>query len=52
MFGKNVKFLFKCDTCEMIVAIEFEEPEDLEKVRDDKVQLECPCGGMCLILRD
>jgi len=46
------KFLFKCDTCELILSVEFDEPEDLEKVQDDKIILECPCGGHCNILRD
>jgi len=46
------KFLFKCDECAMILSVEFEEEEDLKKVQEDKMVLECPCGGRCLILRD
>lgn len=47
------KFLFKCDECEMILSVEFEDEEDLEKVQDDKMILECPCGGgHCIVLRD
>lgn len=49
---KKRKFLFKCDECEMILSVEFEEEEDLEKVQDDKMILECPCGGHCKVLRD
>jgi len=46
------KFLFKCEECAMILSVEFEEPEDLKNVQDDKVELECPCGGLCKVLRD
>ncbi len=46
------KFLFKCEECEMILSVEFETEEDLEKIREDKMILECPCSGHCLILRD
>jgi hypothetical protein len=45
-------FLFKCDQCEMIVSVEFDEPEEIEKVQENKTILECPCRGHCLILRD
>ena len=53
MFQDNSKqkFLFRCDACKMIVAAEFEE-EDVEDVREDKVVLECPCGGQSHYLRD
>ena len=46
------KFLFKCDDCELLLSVEFEEEEDLEKVQDNKMILECPCGGHCNVLRD
>lgn len=46
------KFLFKCDDCEMVLSVEFEEDEDLDKVREDKMVLECPCGSECKVLRD
>jgi len=46
------KFLFKCDTCEMILNVEFDEEEDLEKLQEDKMILECPCKGQCRALRD
>lgn len=46
------KFLFKCEDCEMILSVDFEEPDDLQKVQEDKMQLECPCGGQCSVLRD
>lgn len=47
----KTKFLFRCESCQMIVAAEFEE-EDTEDVREDKVVLECPCGGQSYYLRD
>jgi hypothetical protein len=50
--GKKRKFLFRCDECEMIVSVEFDDPEDLQKISDNKLVLECPCGGYCKVLRD
>ena len=53
MFDDKVhKFLFKCEDCAMIVSIELEEEEDLERVHEDKFVLECPCGGKSRVLRD
>lgn len=49
---KKIKFLFKCEECELILQLDFEEQEDLEKVNDDKVIIECPCGGISKILRN
>ncbi len=46
------KFLFKCDTCQMILSVDFETEEDIEKIQDNKIELECPCGGLCKVLRD
>jgi hypothetical protein len=46
------KFLFKCEDCGMILSVEFEEEEDLKKVQEDEMTLECPCEGHCKILRD
>ena len=46
------KFLFRCDVCLMILSVDFEDEEDLESVQDDKIELECPCGGKCKVLRD
>jgi hypothetical protein len=45
-------FLFKCEDCQMILSVSFEEEEDLQKVNDDKMFLECPCDGQCKVLRD
>ncbi len=45
-------FLFKCVQCEMIVSVEFEEQEEIEKVQENKTILECSCGGRCIILWD
>jgi len=53
MFNDNRrKFLFKCDVCEMIVSVEFDTKEECKKVTQDKMILECPCGGLCKLLRD
>lgn len=52
MFIENVKFLFQCQTCKLIVSLELEDEEDISKVREDEMHLDCPCGGKCLPLRD
>jgi hypothetical protein len=46
------KYLFKCDECEMILSVDLEDEDDLERVQDDKMVLECLCGGHCKVLRD
>jgi len=45
-------FLFKCEDCGMILSVSFEEEEDLQKVQDSKMILQCPCEGHCKVLRD
>ena len=53
MFDDKVhKFLFKCEDCAMIVSIELEEEDELERVNENKLVLECPCGGKSKVLRD
>jgi hypothetical protein len=46
------KFLFRCEDCQMIVSVEFDEHIDIEKVQEDKIVLECPCGSHSKVLRD
>lgn len=46
------KFLFRCDTCSMILSVDFENEEDLQSIQEDKIELECPCSGKCKVLRD
>ena len=46
------KFLFKCEDCQMIMSVVFDDPEDLENIQEDKIHLECPCGSHCHVLRD
>ncbi len=53
MFDDKVhKFLFKCEDCAMIVSVELEEEDELEQVNENKLVLECPCGGKSKVLRD
>ena len=53
MFNEPTReFLFKCEDCAMILAVSFEEEEDLQKVQDNKMILKCLCGSDCLVLRD
>jgi len=46
------KFLFRCEDCQMIISVNFDDPEDLENLQEDKIQLECPCGAHCFVLRN
>ena len=52
MLDKTRRFLFRCEACEAILSAEFEEKEDIQNVQDNKVLLECQCGGFCTVLRD
>ena len=52
MLDKKRKFIFSCEDCGTILSAEFEEKEEIDKVNNNKVALECPCGGFCTILRD
>lgn len=52
MFGNKRKFLFRCEKCDLILSVEIEEEEDLHKVEEKKLVLECPCGGICRVLMD
>tara|TARA_B110000503_G_scaffold113465_1_gene170322 strand:- start:16 stop:174 length:159 start_codon:yes stop_codon:yes gene_type:complete len=45
------KFLFRCKECKTILSVDLEE-EDFEKVQNNEIELECPCGNQCVILRD
>lgn len=45
-------FLFKCEDCDLIVAVDLETEEDLLDVQEDKISLRCPCDGECRVLRD
>ncbi len=46
------EFLFKCEDCETILSIKLEDEEDLKKVQENKMILECVCGSKCFVLRD
>lgn len=46
------KFLFRCEDCGLVIAVDFEEEDDLKDVQEDKIVLECPCEGKCKVLRD
>jgi hypothetical protein len=50
--AKKIRFTFRCKDCKMIISSEFDDEDDIEDVRDDKLYLECPCGGKCSLLRD
>lgn len=46
------KFLFRCEECLLIISVELEDPEDLEDVQENKIELECPCEFKCKVLRN
>lgn len=45
-------FLFKCEECSTILSIDFETEEDIKNTNDNKVEIACPCGGKCKVLRN
>ena len=52
LFDKSKHVLFKCDECGMIVSVDFDDKEDINKLNEDKIVLECACGGESTILRN
>lgn len=47
------KFFFRCKECYMVLSAEFKEQEQIQKIEEDELVLECPCGeGYCELLRD
>jgi hypothetical protein len=46
------EFLFRCEKCSLILSAEFSDKEDIEEIEEDNVELDCPCGSVCRILRD
>jgi hypothetical protein len=49
---KKRHYLFKCEECSMILAVDFDDQEDIDKIVDDRLELECPCGAHCHVLRN
>lgn len=45
------EFLFRCESCKMIVSLELEEGE-MDLINEDQMFLECQCGEMSLPLRN
>lgn len=52
MFSQYRQYIFKCDQCGTIIHLDFEDPKDIEDVDEDKVLLDCPCGGYYFVLRN
>lgn len=53
MFNNNVrKFNFRCEDCKTVYSATFEEKDDIDDIIDNKLNLECPCGGKAVPLRD
>ncbi len=51
-FDQDHNYLFKCESCQAILVVEFKEEEEKEQVNNNLVFLECPCGGKCQVLRN
>jgi DNA-directed RNA polymerase subunit RPC12/RpoP len=49
---KKRKYLFKCAECEMILSVDIEDQEDIDKIQDNKLKLECPCGSHLCVLKN
>lgn len=45
-------FLFICKTCETILSVRFEKDEQIKKVQQNRMVVDCPCGGICRVLFD
>jgi len=41
-----------CEECKMILTVDLETDEDIEKMNNDELELDCVCGGNCTALRD
>lgn len=52
MFSKKRKFLFRCEKCQQIIEIEFEDEKDIEDINEDKILIECTCQAYSFVLRD
>lgn len=50
--SKARTFLFRCEECSTILSVDFETEEDIENTNDNKVEITCPCGGKCKVLRN
>jgi len=50
--SKKIKFLYRCNDCEMIISVDFDEQEDIEGAENGTLKLECACGGHCIVLRN
>lgn len=45
-------FLFKCEECDMILSVDFEEEEDIDNATNNRIVIECTCGGKSRVLLD
>lgn len=52
LFGVKNLYLFKCKECATLLYVEIEDEEDLNSLQENKLELECNCGGDCFLLRD
>lgn len=51
-FQEYRTFLFKCFKCESILAVDFDDKEEIKKVQQKKAIVDCPCGHKCYVLLD
>lgn len=50
--NKPRRFTFRCDACKEILCSEFDDEQDIQEIVEDKLWLECECGGKAKLLRD
>lgn len=52
LFSKSKRVLFRCESCENIICVDFDDQDDIDKLDENKIVLECRCGGESFILRN
>lgn len=45
-------FIFRCEECSKCLETSFEEESEINDLLEDKMLIQCPCGGIALVLRD
>ena len=53
MFSEKKRtVLVRCEDCQMLLSVDLENDDDIEKMNDNELELDCVCGGQCAALRD
>lgn len=48
------RFHFQCKrkTCQAVFSAEFDDPKDIQDIRDEELYLECECGEKAILMWD